>query len=169
MILFRQLTVRTKRLRLVLSRLEPYGILKVFARLSKSCRRTAFNHFKRPSKRKRRRLRLCPRLRNFLPRKDSSQQLRSRRGYGLAWLMDVETFAGLALGNEDARKVVSFNGLVTFRASILSKMKEEVYTLLTSNYEPALSKIRANQPACAKQSAISKAKTKARPPPAAQL
>ena len=27
--------------------------------------------------------------------------------------MDVETFAGLALGNEDARKVVTFNGLVT--------------------------------------------------------
>ena len=81
--------------------------------------------------------------------------------------MDVETFAGLALGNEDARKVVTFNGLVTLRASTLGEMKEEVYALLMSNYEPALSKIRADQPARAKQSAISKAKAKAGPPPAA--
>ena len=71
------------------------------------------------------------------------------------------------LANEDARKVVTFNGLVTLRASTLGEMKEEVYTLLTSNYEPALSKIRADQPARAKQSAISKAKAKAGPPPAA--
>ena len=79
--------------------------------------------------------------------------------------MDVETFAGLALGNEDARKVVTFNGLVTLRATTLGEMKEEIYALLTSNYEPALSKIRADQPARAKQSAISKAKAKAGPPP----
>ena len=93
---------------------------------------------------------------------DQNTQVNMAMGWYGAF-MDVETFAGLALGNEDARKIITFNGTVVLRASTLSEVKEEIYTLLSTNHEAAIAKIRTDQPARAKQSAISKAKAKAGP------
>ena len=77
--------------------------------------------------------------------------------------MDVPTLAGLALGNEDARKVLTFNGLVNLQATNLDALKTEIRDLILANYAPAQAKIRSGQPACARQSEISKAKSKAAP------
>ena len=77
--------------------------------------------------------------------------------------MDAPTFAGLALGNEDARKVLTFNGLVSLQATTLDTLKTEVLDLIAANYAPAQAKIRSDQPARARQAEISKAKSKAAP------
>ena len=77
--------------------------------------------------------------------------------------MDVSTFAGLALGNEDARKVLTFNGLVNLQATTFDSLKEEINELIVGSHEAAKAKVRSDQPARAKQSAISKAKSKASP------
>ena len=85
---------------------------------------------------------------------------------GIGWhgtFMDVTTFAGFALGNEDARKVLTFKGLVTLAATTLDELKAEINGLIVSNHEAARAKIASDQPARAKQSAISKAKSKANP------
>ena len=94
----------------------------------------------------------------------ADQQMRVNMGVG--WhgtFMDVATFAGLALGNEDARKVLTFNGLVNLQATNLESLKTEINELTVGNHEAAKAKVRSDQPARAKQSAISKAKSKAGP------
>ena len=85
---------------------------------------------------------------------------------GVGWhgtFMDVATFAGLALGNEDARKVLTFQGLVSLQATNLDALKTEIRDLILANYDPAQAKVRSDQPARARQSEISKAKSKAAP------
>ena len=85
---------------------------------------------------------------------------------GVGWhgtFMDVPTFAGLALGNGDARKVLTFNGLVSLQATTLDALKTEVRNLIAANYAPAQAKIRSDQPARARQAEVSKAKSKAAP------
>ena len=85
---------------------------------------------------------------------------------GVGWhgtFMDVATFAGLALGNEDARKVLTFNGLVSLQATNLEALKTEISELIVANHEPAKAKVRSDQPARARQSEISKDKSEAAP------
>ena len=82
--------------------------------------------------------------------------------------MDVSTFARLALGNEDARKILTFNGMATLQAATLDTLKEEITAIIMSNHEAAKAKVRTDQPARAKQSAVSKAKAKADPPTSRQ-
>ena len=94
----------------------------------------------------------------------ADQQMRVNMGVG--WhgtFMDVSTFAGLALGNEDARKVLTFQGTVNLQATTFDLLKEEINALIVSDHEAAKAKVRSDQPARAKQSAISKAKSKASP------
>ena len=78
MILLRQLTARAKRLRLVRARLEPQRILTVFARLPGSRLLTAFSSLNRRQKRKKRRLGVCPCLRNFLLRRRTASSRSNR-------------------------------------------------------------------------------------------
>ena len=84
--------------------------------------------------------------------------------------MDVSTtFAGLALGDEDARRILTFNGMMILKAATLNTLKEEINALIMSNHEAAKAKVRSDQPARAKQSAVSKAKAKADPATSRQL
>ena len=64
-----------------------------------------------------------------------------RVNMGVGWhgiFMDVSTFAGLALGNEDARKVLTFNGLVNLEATTLDSLKEEINELIVGMRQPRL-------------------------------
>ena len=82
--------------------------------------------------------------------------------------MDVSTFAGLAVGNEDARRILTFDGMTVLKAATLDTIKEEINALIMSNHEAAKAKVRSDQPARAKQSAASKEKAKADPPTSRQ-
>ena len=94
----------------------------------------------------------------------ADQQMRVSNGLG--WhdsFMDIAIFAGLALGNEDARKILPFNGFANLQVINLESLKAEINELIVGNHEAAKAKVRSDQPARAKQSEISKAKSKAGP------
>ena len=63
---------------------------------------------------------------------------------------------------------LTFNGMVVLQAATLDALMEEINALIVNNHEAAKAKVRSYQPARAKQSAVSKAKSNANPPTSRQ-
>ena len=80
--------------------------------------------------------------------------------------MDATTFSGLALGNEAARRLLTFNGMTTLRGATLDALATEIREIFEADLSAARNKSRSDAPARAKQSAAQKASAKAKPPSA---
>ena len=66
---------------------------------------------------------------------------------------DVPPFAGLALGNKDARRLLTFIDMVLLKAGSLAALTEELNDVIRNNAQAARSKVKSEQAARAKQSA----------------
>ena len=80
--------------------------------------------------------------------------------------MDATTFSGLALGDEAARRLLTFSGMTTLRGATLAALAAEIRDIFEANLAAARNTVRSDAPARAKQSATQKASAKAKPPSA---